>query len=63
MTDEELLAQYNIMKEMFGDRLPNPRHYPKQFFYYFLLFQHEQQRKEKSMVTTGMTSIGIPLIK
>jgi len=46
MTDEELLKVYEIyerMKKMFGDNLPDPEHYPKQFSYYVMLYKHSKK--------------------
>ena len=36
MTDEQIKE----MVEMFGDKLPNPKHSPRQFEYYVLLYKH-----------------------
>lgn len=46
MTDEELLRVYKIyeeMQEMFGDKLPNPEHYPRVFEYYVKLYYHSKK--------------------
>lgn len=40
MTDEEALKIYEEMKEMFGDKLPNPDHYPKIFAYFVTLYRY-----------------------
>ena len=36
MTDEQI----HELIEMFGDKLPNPTHNPRQFQYYVLLYKH-----------------------
>lgn len=40
MTDEEVLKIYEEMKEMFGDKIPNPDHSPRQFEYFLKLYWH-----------------------
>ena len=50
MTHEEILNQYKTLKEVFGDKLPNPVHYPNQFVYYWMLYVHDQKLKGNMMV-------------
>lgn len=40
MTDEQIINTYNKMVELYGDKLPNPEHCPKEFAYYVKLFQY-----------------------
>lgn len=40
MTEEEILKMYDEMLKMFGDKLPDPEHYPIQFAYYVRLYKH-----------------------
>ena len=40
MTDEEVLKLYDEMVEMYGDKLPNPEHEPRQFQYYIKLYKN-----------------------
>jgi hypothetical protein len=40
MTDEEVLAKYEAMKERFGDDLPDPEHEPIRFAYYVKVFNY-----------------------
>lgn len=42
MTDEQILDTYNRMVAHYGDSLPNPEHYPKQFQYYVKLFTYTE---------------------
>ena len=42
MTDSEALELYNKMEEMFGDKLPDPEHCPKEFQYYIKLYFYEK---------------------
>lgn len=43
MTEDELKKILEDMLEMFGDKLPNPEHYPKIFEYYVKLYQHSKK--------------------
>ena len=43
MTNEEALKIYEEMKEMFGDKLPDPDHYPKMFAYFVKLYKHSKK--------------------
>ena len=38
MTDEEVESIANHMREVFGDKIPSPLHYPKMFDYYLKLY-------------------------
>jgi len=39
LTDEEANRILNQMIEVFGDRLPDPEHYPLEFGYYVKLYR------------------------
>ncbi len=52
MTNEEILNRYEILKEVFGDKLPNPANYPKQFIYFWALYLHDQKLKTQALVKT-----------
>lgn len=43
MTEEDVRKIYQGMVEMFGDKLPNPEHYPRTFEYYLKLYLHSKQ--------------------
>jgi hypothetical protein len=43
MTDEEVLKLYDEMVEMYGNKLPNPEHEPRQFQYYIKLFLYDKK--------------------
>lgn len=43
MTDEEIARVYEEMKNMFGDNLPDPEHYPRIFAYYIKLYYHSKR--------------------
>jgi len=43
MTDQEIEKILEEMKEMFGDKLPNPDHYPKIFEYFVKLYLHSKK--------------------
>jgi len=40
MTDEQVLKIYEELKEQFGDKLPDPEHYPRTFEYFIRLYKH-----------------------
>lgn len=40
MTDSEVLKMYEEMVKMFGDKLPDPDHYPKTFAYFVTLYKY-----------------------
>ena len=40
MTDDEIMKSYEEMADMFGDKLPNPDHYPLTFAYYVKLYKY-----------------------
>ena len=40
MTDEEAIQLYDELKSYWGDKLPDPEVYPKQFTYYFKLYRY-----------------------
>ena len=44
MTDEEILKAYKEMVTEFGDKLPNPDHYPRIFAYYVKLYKYYKER-------------------
>jgi hypothetical protein len=46
MTNEEVEAFYNELKEHFGDSLVNFEHYPKQFATQVKLYKYYKERKE-----------------
>lgn len=50
LTDEEANTVLNQMLEIFGDRLPNPEHYPLAFEYYVKLYKkyYMEQKNENS---------------
>jgi hypothetical protein len=50
MTDEEALKTHEMMQEIFGDDLPDPEVYPRQFHYFVKLYRyyHVRQRTENS---------------
>jgi hypothetical protein len=43
MTDKEALDLYDEIKKMFGEALPDPDHYPKQFAYFVSLYRHSKK--------------------
>lgn len=45
MTDDEVLKAYDELVKEFGDKLPNPDHYPKVFAYYVKLYKYYKERK------------------
>lgn len=48
MTDDEVLKIYNEMVEEYGNKLPNPDHYPKVFQYYVKLYLHYRKHNPKN---------------
>jgi len=40
MTDQEVLEFYDKLVEEYGDKLPNPEHYPNTFKYYVRLYRY-----------------------
>lgn len=46
MTDEEVLAKYEALKEYFGDALPDPEHEPIRFAHYVKVFNYYNQPEE-----------------
>jgi hypothetical protein len=40
VTEEQLQLIAKKMKEVFGDKIPSPVHYPAQFDYYLKLFMY-----------------------
>lgn len=44
MSDEEVLAKYEEMREHYGDLLPHPEHEPIRFAYYVRLFRYHKER-------------------
>lgn len=40
MSDEEVLAAYEEMVDIWGDKLPNPDHEPKRFAFYVRMYQY-----------------------
>jgi hypothetical protein len=42
MTDEEAIQLYDELKSYWGDKLPDPEVYPKQFTYYFKLYRYKK---------------------
>lgn len=40
MTDEEALKIYEEMMKMFGDKIPDPDHSPREFAFFVKLYQH-----------------------
>jgi hypothetical protein len=45
MTTAEAERIYKEMEEMFGDKLPNLLHHPKQFAYYYKLYKLEKRNE------------------
>jgi hypothetical protein len=43
MTEEEIKKIYHEMLEMFGDKIPNPDHYPRTFEYFVRLYLHSKK--------------------
>lgn len=43
MTEQEVLRIYDEMVEMFGDKLPDPEHYPRTFAYFVKLYWHSKR--------------------
>lgn len=43
MTNEEVLRIYEEMVKMFGDKLPNPEHCPREFAYFVKLYWHSKK--------------------
>lgn len=40
MTEEQIMKAYEEMIELFGDKLPNPEHYPRMFAHFVLLYKY-----------------------
>jgi hypothetical protein len=40
MTDEDALMQYERMKEIFGDSLPDPEHEPIRFAHFVKMYKY-----------------------
>ena len=49
MTDDEILNHYERMQEIYGDELPDPEIYPKQFAYYVKLYKHVHYQPESTV--------------
>lgn len=54
LTDEEILKAYEEMKEHYGDKLPNPDHFPSVFGYYVKLFKTYHMKKEENENSTSV---------
>jgi hypothetical protein len=48
MTDEQAANIYNELWEMFGDKLPDPEHSPKEFEYFIKLYLYEKKVNESN---------------
>jgi hypothetical protein len=48
MTNEQIAVAISEMIEMFGDKLPDPEHCPKEFQYYIKLYLYEKKVNESS---------------
>jgi hypothetical protein len=48
MTNEKVMQLYNELVEEYGDKLPNPDHYPKTFQYYVKLYKHYRKNNPKN---------------
>lgn len=46
MTDQEIDKIIREMKEIFGNKLPNPEVFPESFKYYYKLYKYFHMRKE-----------------
>lgn len=44
MNDTEVLDLYNEMVTLYGDRLPDPEHEPRQFHYFVKLFLYYRRQ-------------------
>ena len=40
MTEQEALKIYEEMEKLFGDKLPDPEHCPREFAYFVKLYWH-----------------------
>lgn len=49
MTDEEVIAKYEEMRQHYGDLLPHPEHEPVKFAYYVRLFRYHKERTEEAV--------------
>jgi hypothetical protein len=49
MTDNEILKHYERMQEIFGEELPDPEIYPKQFSYFVKLYKKYYEESEPTM--------------
>lgn len=45
MTDDEIKKILEDLVKMFGDKLPDPTHYPKIFEYYVKLYIHTKKNE------------------
>jgi len=43
MSDEQAYEIYDQMKKVYGDKLPNPIHFPNSFEYYLKLFKYSDK--------------------
>lgn len=43
MTDREVEEFYDKLVKEYGDKLPNPEHYPRVFRYYVELYRHVER--------------------
>ncbi len=46
MTEQEASDIYNELAKMFGDKLPDPEHSPKEFEYFIKLYLYEKKVNE-----------------
>ena len=46
MTDQEIDKIVREMKDIFGNKLPNPEFFPQSFMYYYKLYKYFHARKE-----------------
>lgn len=48
MTDDDIVKLYDELVKEFGDKLPNPEHFPIQFKYYIRLYLHLKELGSKN---------------
>ena len=48
MSDEEILKMYEELVEYYGDKLPNPEHYPRQFAQCVKLWRYYKSKENEN---------------
>ena len=46
MSDEQVVAVYEKLKQHFGDKLPDPEHQPIQFAYFVKIYKYYYENKQ-----------------